>query len=569
MLHRLLAALTAPVLLAACATGPLAEQTAIAQGVVEAADPRAAEAGRSILAEGGSATDAAIAVMLALTVVEPQSSGIGGGGFAVLGLPDGFVTTFDGRETAPAAAGPDWFLNPDGTPQSSRDVVRTGLSVGVPGNIAMAAKMHARYGRLPWAALFAPAIALADEGFIVNPRLHDSLEGMIERAGLAPEMRAIFYQADGSPIPVGSRIRRPELAETFRALAAQGPGAMYGEEAALALASHIAANTPGSATMQADDITGYVARERPATCGTYRLYRICGMGPPSSGAIAVVQILGQLERFDLAALGPQSLTAWHLFLQSQLLAYADRELYVGDPDFVSVPVEGLTETGYLAQRALLIEPGKALGTYPAGTPAGALARADGDEPVESGTTHFVAVDNTGAMVSYTSTVEGAFGSGLQFGGYHLNNELTDFSFSPVRDGRPVANSVAGSKRPRSSMSPMLVWDPQGQPFMVIGGAGGPFIPVQTARTLMGVIDFGLPLKEAMGLPLVMGFGTGLYVESDSWLAGEETAFRQLGYERVRIGPQPFGSVGQVGAILQDGVWVSAVDPRFDGKLSAP
>ncbi len=538
-------------------------------GAVEAADPRAAEAGREMLRRGGSATDAAIAVMLALTVVEPQSSGIGGGGFMIYANEAGWVTSYDGRETAPAAAGEDWFLGPEGEPLPFRDVVTTGRSVGVPGNVALAARAHAENGTLPWEELFAPAIRLAEEGFVMNPRLNQSLDGSIERAGLDPAMRAIFYDPVGEPRAVGTRIFRPELAETFRRLAGEGPAAMYAGEDARALAAHIAANTPGNAAMSAADIEGYAARERPALCGTYRDYRICSMGPPSSGGIALLAILGQLERFDLAALGPESTRFWHLFAQSQLFAYADRELYTADSDFVSVPAKELVAPDYLASRSRLIDPDNAPGSYAPGNPLAApSALADGDEPVESGTTHFVAVDMDGNMVSYTSTVEGGFGSGLAFGGYHLNNELTDFSFSPERDGVAVANRVEGGKRPRSSMSPAIVWDPQGRPFMVIGGAGGPFIPVQTARSIIGVIDFGLALEDAFALPIVMGFGPNLFVESESWLAEHTAGLESLGYGNIRIGPQPFGSVGQVGAIFRDGRWYSARDPRFDGRLEA-
>ncbi|MFB0611923.1 gamma-glutamyltransferase family protein [Aurantiacibacter poecillastricola] len=554
--------------LAGCQTLPATQSPAVDIGVVQAADPRAAEAGREMLRRGGSATDAAIAVMLALTVVEPQSSGIGGGGFMVRGEADGTVTTYDGRETAPSAAGPEWFFGEDGEPQTYAEVVLTGLSVGVPGNIALAAKAHAEHGRLPWAELFEPAIALA-EGFVMNPRLNDSLDGSIERAGQDPLMRRTFYTQAGEPRPIGTVISRPELAETFRRLAAEGPEAMYAGEDAEALAGHIAANTPRDAAMRAQDITSYEAKERDAVCGTYRAYRICSMGPPTSGGIALLQMLGQLERFDIAALGPQSVEFWHLFTQSQLLAYADRERYTGDSDFVSVPVRELTDPDYLSTRSALIDPARTLGSYQAGDPVGLLAlRPDGDEPQEHGTTHFVAVDREGAMVSYTSTVEGGFGSGLQFGGYYLNNELTDFSFSPERDGVPVANRVEGGKRPRSSMSPAIVWDPAGEPFLVIGGAGGPFIPVQTARSIIGIVDFDMALEEAFSLPIVMGFGPNLFVEADTWLASQEDALAALGYENIRTGPQPFGSVGQVGAINRGGEWSGAYDPRFRGRLEA-
>lgn len=570
-MHLRLIASLAPLALAACATLPAnpdaaaagAPDTAADIGTVAAADPRAAEAGMEILRLGGSATDAAIATMLALTVVEPQSSGIGGGGFMLRGLPDGSVESFDGRETAPAAAGPDWFLGPEGEPLGYQDVVLTGLSVGVPGNVALAKLAHDKYGRLPWEAVFAPAIRLAEEGFVMNPRLHGSLEGNIARAGADPLMRATFYTDDGDPKPVGTRILRPELAASLRAIASQGPQAMYGGANATALAATIAEATPGEAHMTARDVASYEAKERDPVCGSYRSYRICGMGPPSSGGIAVLAMLGQLERFDLAALGPKSPQFWHLFLESQKLAYADRELYIGDADYVDVPVAGLVAPAYLARRSALIDPARAQ-TYEAGVPEGALqALADGDEPVENGTTHFVVTDRDSTMISYTSTIEGGFGSGLQFGGYYLNNELTDFSFSPTRDGRPVANRVEGGKRPRSSMAPTLVWDPQGRPFLMIGAAGGSTIPVQVARSLIGVVDFGLSLEDALGLPLAMDFGSAVVIEEGSYLERLIPAFEALGHEDVRPASPPFRAVG---AIRTPDGWQGRHDPRLDGIL---
>lgn len=562
MFKRLVIAL-APFALASCATLP-AQQAPVADiGTVASADPRAAEAGMEILRQGGSATDAAIAVMLALTVVEPQSSGIGGGGFMLRGLPDGSVESFDGREMAPAAAGPGWFLGPDGEPLGYRDVVLTGLSVGVPGNVALAKLVHDKYGTVPWEALFAPAIRLAGEGFLMNPRLHGSLEGNIARAGHDPLMRATFYTEAGQPRPVGTRIVRSELAASLRAIAVQGPGAMYAGANATALAAKIGAATPGEAHMTARDVATYEAKVRDPVCGTYRGYRICGMGPPSSGGIAVLAMLGQLERFNLAAIGPGDPKFWHLFLESQKLAYADRELYTGDGDFVAIPVAGLVAQSYLARRSALIDPARAQ-TFEAGVPVGApQALADGDEPVENGTTHFVVTDSNGTMISYTSTIEGGFGSGLQFGGYYLNNELTDFSFSPEAGGKPVANRVEGGKRPRSSMAPTLVWDPEGRPFLMIGAAGGSTIPVQVARSIIGVIDFGLSLEDALALPLAMDFGSSVMVEQGSYLEAQIGSLEALGHENVRAASPPFRAVGAIRT--KDG-WKGRHDPRLDGTL---
>ncbi|BBC71491.1 gamma-glutamyltranspeptidase [Altererythrobacter sp. B11] len=571
MLRRFLISLSAPLLLGACATtattpsaqGSSPPATAPDNGFVTAADPRAAAAGMEMLRKGGSATDAAIATMLALTVVEPESSGIGGGGFMVRGTSDGATETFDGRETAPAAAGPKWFFGADGKPQTYPQVVLTGLSVGVPGNIALAARAHDEHGRLPWADLFGPAIRLAREGFIVNPRLHESLVANAARAGRDSFGRQLFYDAAGAAVPVGARVVNPDLAASFEAIAAAGPEAFYRGAGADKMAVYVASQTPHEAAMAPQDLASYEAKQRPSVCGTYRAYRICGMGPPSSGATTVLAMLGQLERFDLASLGPDSPVFWQLFLDSQRLAYADRELYLADGDFVDVPVKGLTDKTYLASRGALLTPGKPLDQVAPGTPPGAkTALADGDEPVEHGTSHFVAVDGAGNMISYTSTVEGAFGSGLTFGGFYLNNELTDFSLVPDKDGVPVANRVEGGKRPRSSMAPTVIYAPDGKPFMVVGAAGGATIPIQVARTIIGVIDFHMPIKQALGLPLVTAFGDRVVVEKGAF----EALIPQLqgmGYKDIATASLSFRAVG---AVHRPNGWESAYDPRLDGLL---
>ena len=543
-------------------TAPAAPAAEARQGAVSAADPRAEAAGMAILAKGGSATDAAIAVMLALTVVEPQSSGIGGGGFMVRADEEG-VTAFDGRETAPAAATATRFLGSDGEPLPRESRVTSGLSVGVPGNLALAAMAHAEHGRLPWSELFEPAIALARDGFVMNRRLHGSLDRAEDRADRTEAAKAIYFGGDGEPLPVGTRIKVPELADTLEAIARGGAEAFYRTRAD-ALAGHVAAQTPQDGRMSARDITSYSAKEREPVCVPYRAYRVCGMGPPSSGGIAVAQILGQLGRFDLADLGPQSVTFWHLFLESQRLAYADRELYVADSDFVEVPVEGLLDPAYLSRRAALIDPARALETAEPGTPPGApMARADGDEPAENGTSHFAVVDGAGNAVSYTSTVEGAFGSGLFFGGFYLNNELTDFSLTPDKDGVPVANRVEGGKRPRSSMAPTIVYDRNGKIVLVIGAAGGPTIPVQVARSIIGVVDFDMSASEALGLPLIMAFGSTVIVEEGSVLSGMTDALKDLGHDEIRS----FSPSLKANALRRtvEG-WESARDPRIEPKL---
>lgn len=574
MIARILATLALPLSLAsgAAAQAPAPPQpSAPAElpfiGTVSAADPRAQQAGMAMLRQGGSATDAAIATMLALTVVEPQSSGIGGGGFYVRGSADGGIETIDGRETAPAAATPEWFLAEDGSVPPFMESVLSGLSVGVPGNIALAAQAHGRYGRLPWAALFEPAIELAREGFAINLRLASYLEDLPERAGAVPAAQALFYDGAGQPRRAGHVVRNEALAQTLKLVAQKGAAAFYTGALAQEIAQTVAAETPHDGAMTAADIAAYRAADREGVCGSYRGYRVCGMGPPSSGGIAVLQILGQLERFDLAALGAFNPQTWHLFVESQRLAYADRELYIADSDFAPVPVAGLIDPAYIARRSELISIETSLATVEPGRPAGAdLALADGDEPEERGTSHIAVVDTAGTMISYTSTIEGVFGSGLMAGGFYLNNELTDFSRSPTVDGLPVANRVEPGKRPRSSMAPTVVWDPQGRPVLVIGAAGGPTIPVQTARGIIGVVDFGLSAKQALGLPFIMGFGDTVMVEEGTWLETAIPALEALGHSGVVAREAALKG----GAIKREGtIWEAARDPRIDLGVTVP
>ena len=565
MILRFFPILVAALFVSACQTTTIPDRSnemavPALRGAVSAADPRASEAGVQILRQGGSATDAAIAMMLALTVVEPQSSGIGGGGFYVRADADGTVETLDGRETAPAAAGPDWFLDAEGEPLGYRESVMSGLSIGVPANIALAAEAHARYGRLPWADLFAPAIALASDGWEVTDRLILFLDLFEERAKHQPFGRSLFFDADGEPFPIGTRLTNPELAATFAQIAADGPDAFYNGEYAQDLAAAISAATP-RAGMVAQDVAEYEAKWREPVCAMYRAYRICGMGPPSSGATTVLAMLGQLEQHDLAALGPASPTSWHLFVESQRLAYADRELYLADSDFVPVPAAGLIDAEYLRSRGALIEADARLADAKAGIPPGAPSpAADGDEPVENGTSHFSAADQWGNAVSYTSTIEGPFGSGYAFGGFFLNNELTDFSASPMRDGMMVANRVEGGKRPRSSMAPTVVFAPDGHIRLVIGAAGGSTIPVQVTKAIIGVIDWGLSAHDALALPTAYGPADSLVLEEGSDVASMQEYFEALGHEvTTRRLPLKANAVE-----WRDGRWIGAADPRSEG-----
>jgi len=411
--------------------------------------------------------------------------------------------------------------------------------------------------------LFEPAIRLARDGWALSERGREFLVNAKNRAAHQPDGLAIFYDARGEPWPVGTVLRNPDLAESLAQLAHNGAQWFYTGSNAAHIAAEVAAETPRPGGMTVADLAAYQVRERPEVCGPYRSYRICGMGPPSSGATTVYAILKQLERFDLHALGPQSPTFWHLFAESQRLAYADRERYLADSDFVAVPVPGLMDPAYLAQRSALIDPAGTLAAVSAGVVQGlAMAPPDGDEPEEHGTSHFVVVDRAGEAVSYTSTVEGSFGSGIMVGGYYLNNELTDFSFTPTTpDGRAVANRVEGGKRPRSSMAPTLVYDADGRLVLALGAAGGATIPAQVARTLIGVIDLGLPLDQALALPVLFAPGDALTVEQGTYLEGMIPQLQALGHARVAPRGLPLKTNG---AQRTAAGWTGAADPRSEG-----
>lgn len=412
--------------LASCTVAPSLEAPAslVGTGAVSSAEPRAAAAGEAMLAKGGSATDAAFATLIALTVVEPQSSGIGGGGFMVRSDAQGHVVTYDGREMAPAAADEGWFLGANGEPLGFREVVPGGRSVGVPGNVAMMKLAHDAHGKLAWRELFRPAIGLARGGFAMTQRLHDTIEGTRGTSDLSAAAKATYFDRQGAVLPVGAIIRNPALADLLERVADDGPSAFYRGQNAAEIAAIVSSSAIAPAPMTASDIERYVAKQRPAVCGEYRDHRICSMGPPSSGATTVLAILGLLERFDMAALGPDNPQSWHLFAEASRLAYADRAAYLGDSDYIDVPVAGLIDKKYLAGRSLLIDPDKAMETVSVGTPPGAPRMAAGQEPDEHGTSHFAAADNDGNVVSLTSTIESVFGSGLIANGYYLNNELT-------------------------------------------------------------------------------------------------------------------------------------------------
>ncbi len=580
MLRRALALFALPLLLSACASTRTASLSATSatyeRGVVSAADPRAAEAGAEMLRAGGSATDAALAVLVALTVVEPQSSGIGGGGFLIRDDGKGNVDSIDGRETAPAAAHPRWF-EMNGQFLSVPQAIPGGLSVGVPGNVALMAEAHRKHGRLPWKQLFEPAIRLARDGFAVTPRFHNFLERFrpnplpgadpywaARGVAMSPESRAIYYATDGSPLPTGSVIRNSALATFLSSLAAKGSKGFYTGANAEALARTVSTAKRNPAPMKVSDVTAYKARRREPICTTYRRWRVCGMGPPSSGAIVVSGVLGMLERFDLGALGKDSPTSWHLIVEAQRLAYADRERYLADPDFTPVPAAGLLAPEYIARRAQLIAPDRSMASVAPGAPAGApLALADTLTPDVPSTSHFSVIDKHGQTVSLTSTIESSFGSGLMVNGYFLNNELTDFSMTPERDGKPVANKVEPGKRPRSSMSPTLVYAPDGKLRLAIGAAGGSTIPAQVLVRLIGVIDWRLTAEQALALPVIFApGGNDVSVEQGTMLEAMIPALKALGHDQVFARGLPL----KANAVeIRDGRIWGAADPRSEGR----
>ncbi len=469
--------------------------------MVAAANPLAAEAGREMLRRGGNAIDAAVATQMVLNLVEPQSSGIGGGAFLLYwSARDRRVESYDGRETAPAAARPDRFLGPDGAPMPFMQAMIGGRSVGVPGTLRMLALAHRKHGRLPWAQLFEPAIHLAEDGFEISPRLHGMLADE-KNLGRFEPARSYFYDADGSAKPVGERLRNPALAATLRAIAQRGPDALYGGAIAEDIVTAVthAPTSPGDLALS--DLAAYHPKQRPPVCGEYRHYRICGMGPPSSGGSTVVAILGLLQRFDLQRLKPMSADSLHLFAEAGRLAYADRDRYLGDSDFVPVPLAGLLDPRYLAARSRLIDPRQDHGRVEPGTPPSSHASIEGDGASLDlpSTSHFSIVDAAGDAVSMTTTIEHEFGSRIMVDGFLLNNELTDFSFRPEVDGKPVANRVEPGKRPRSAMAPTLVFGPDGKLLLVIGSPGGPEIINYVALTLIAVLDWHMDVQAAIDL----------------------------------------------------------------------
>ena len=554
-------------LLAACllalASANAAASTLAGQQLAVAAHPLAAAAARDILGQDGSATDAAVAAALVLAVVEPQSSGLGGGGFLLhWSAAERQVTSYDGRETAPAAARPERFLGPDRKPMSFAEAQAGGLSVGVPGLLRMLELAHRRHGRLAWARLFEPAIRLAEGGFPVAPRLAAAVKGAdrLERFGATERQ---FHAADGTPIEAGDSLRNPPLAATLRQLARLGAEALHAGPLAERIVKTVAEAPVNPGDLTAADLAAYRAVERAPVCGLYRLYRVCGMGPPSSGGLVVLQMLALLERFDLAALAPDGPQAAHLLAEAGRLAYADRLSYLGDADFVAVPLAGLMARDYLSGRSALIDPLRALGLVAPGEPAGRQGRAPAAPEYEHGTTHLSVVDAQGNGVALTASIEGPLGSYLTANGFLLNNQLTDFAFQPLLDGRPVANAVAGGKRPRSTMAPTIVLAPDGTLFAVLGSAGGARIGHYVASALLALIDWRQDPARALGRPHVGNRNGPTELEQGSAAEALVAPLKALGHD-LRLVPMASGT-----HLIQraNGLWLGAADPRRDGAAA--
>ncbi|MDN5402527.1 MAG: gamma-glutamyltransferase, partial [Pseudomonas sp.] len=480
-----------------------------------AANPLAAEAGREMLRQGGSAIDAAIAMQAVLTLVEPQSSGIGGGAFIMLW--DGHnVQAYDGRETAPAGATERLFLKADGTPMAFTDAQIGGRSVGTPGVLRALEMAHQKSGRLPWAKLFEPAIRLSEQGFAISPRLH-SLIAADRFIAQSPDMAAYFLNADGSPKATGTLLKNPALAAVFKRIAKEGPDALYQGSIADEIARKVQGHRNAGSLSQAD-LKSYTAKQRAPLCTDYKQWKVCGMPPPSSGGIAVAQILGTLQaletrtpRLAIAPMTPVKSAspagleptpeAVHLLAEAGRLAFADRALYVADADFTPVPVAGLVAPSYLAQRATLIGE-RSMGIAKPGQPAGIqVAYAPDRSPLRISTSQVVAVDDQGGAVSMTTTVEAAFGSHVMVQGFLLNNQMTDFSFIPAENGQPVANRVQPGKRPRSAMAPTLVFDRNsGELLATVGSPGGSQIIEYVSKSLVAMLDWKLDPQAAISLP---------------------------------------------------------------------
>ena len=534
-------------------------ETVAKKRMIAAANPHAAKAGLDMMRAGGSAVDAAIATQLVLGLVEPESSGIGGGAFMLVYNPATKQTTsFDGREMAPASATPTMFLDANGQARNKGEVIPGGLSVGIPGVIKMLWLAHQKYGKLPWAKLFEPAIKLSEDGFPVGPKLART----VARGTDMPDIKAHFYHADGTPLAEGEIYKNPEYAATLRKIAKEGPDGFYKGEIAQAIVDAVQHAPRQQGGMTLTDLDKYQAKERAPVCGDYREYRLCSMGPPSSGGVAVLQILGMLQRFSPGELTPNTVSGAHLFAQASRLAYADRAQYLADPAFIDVPIKGLTDKTYIAGRAALIDPKKDMGTAIAGNPPEKHAALSPQvSPVLHGTSHMTIVDDRGEVVAMTTSVETGFGAKIMAKGFILNNTLTDFSLQPVRDGKPVANAPAPGKLPLSAMSPTIVFDKNGGFLASVGSPGGPAIIDYVSQILIGMLDAKMTVKDAIAMPHEVNMNGPTLLEASPTSEALAAQLTAMGHT-VQV-PQVEGS-GLHGIQKVKGGYVGAADPRRDG-----
>jgi gamma-glutamyltranspeptidase/glutathione hydrolase len=564
-----IAALLTALVVGVAGAQPTAPTRATTQLVVSA-NPYASTAGREILRAGGGAVDAAIAVQLVLTLVEPQSSGIGGGAFMlVYSAPQtgvaGTVTAYEGRETAPAAATPDMFLSANGRAESFANVGIGGLAVGVPGALRMLELAHREHGRLPWAELFEPAIELAESGFEVSPRLFSLLSGF-KRLARGEDFRRYFYDAAGEPRPVGFKLANPEYAAALRVLAAGGAEPMHTGQLAAAIAAEVRDNDIRPGRMTAEDLATYEAHVSAPLCSPYRAWRVCGPQLPSSGGVTTQQVLGMLAHVALPDFRTSPVQAIHLFAEANRLAFADRNLYLADPEFVAAPVEGLLDARYLRERAALIDPARAIGTVVAGSPRPALAweLAPGRAAERPSTSHFSIVDRFGDAVSMTTSVQGAFGSQLMVGGFILNNQLTDFDYEPESGGKPVANRIEGGKRPLSSMAPTMLLDERGRLRLLVGSPGGTRIIGFVAQSIVGFVEWKLDVQQAVAAAHFLAEDGPIELEDGTSVASHEAALEALGHtvavRNMNSGLHAIAiEYGRRGRVLLGGV-----DPRREG-----
>ena len=531
-----------------------------ARGMVVAANPLAAEAGRQVLKSGGSAADAAVAVQAVLGLVEPQSSGIGGGAFMVFyDARTHRTTAYNGRETAPAAAAPELFLKPDGTPMAYFEAILSGRSTGAPGALALLGQVQADHGRRPWGSLFVDAERLAGQGFKVSPRLERFANAQFPQAK-APDIAAYLTKSDGTRIKAGDVLKNPAYAATLRRIAVGGPRAFYEGPIADDIAARVQRDPGGTLTKA--DIEGYRAKTSDALCRPYRVYVVCTPPAPSGGP-ALQEMLGILERTDIDKRGPNDPVAWFQIAQASRLAYADRDRWMGDPDFVSVPTDGLLSKAYLDARAALI--GETAGPPPApGNPPGAPGAGADSTREPGGTSHFVVVDRLGNVASMTTSVESVFGSGRMIDGFVLNNQLTDFSFTPKdREGRPAANAPAAGKRPRSSMTPVIVLDRQGRFVAAVGSPGGGAILAYNVKALVGVLDWKLTMQQAIALPNLIANGAQYSGEVDKFAPA---VIQGLADRGIKLSPGRGEDSGLHGAAVRAGRLEGGADPRREGVV---